>query len=282
MKILSGYRRKKNAPGVPAELSDKIEGLYSDGVKRAVFDLDNTILNGDIGDALFCRLKELEKKEKIKADGTLIGLTWDEYRGLISRGEKESAYRRVVECMDNIPVKLIADLTRALMNSDFRSLEHSGEQITIPHVDQGMMVLLALLKKEKFEIKVISASNSISVNVIVEEYIGLEKGSAFGIETKVINNSSSEILLTEKLKEPAPVNEGKAELYRNVFGTERPLLTAGDSELDFPMLDLVSDGGIVLWRGEEGHLFEKLRILIGDRASVISLRNIGFGPGISE
>ncbi len=279
MKILPGFRRRKNSPEVPTELSKKIKGLSTDGIKRAIFDLDNTILHGDIGDALFCRIKNLELRERVKTDGSLIDLTWDEYQGMISGGQKESAYKRVVECMENVPVDLIADLTRELMNSDFRFLEHSGEKISIPHIDPGTRAIISLLEKENYDINVISASNSISVKIIAEEYLGLQKGKVFGVESELAEYEGGRLKLTGKLKEPVPVNNGKAELYHAAFGNELPLITAGDSELDFPMLDLVCDGGIVLWRGEEGIVFGKLKKLIGERAEVISLLKIGFGQG---
>ncbi|MCK4889766.1 MAG: haloacid dehalogenase-like hydrolase [Candidatus Aminicenantes bacterium] len=282
MKMLPGYFRKKNSPEVPAELSKKIKRLSCNGIKRAIFDLDNTILNGDIGDALFCRIKNLELRERVKTDGSLIDLTWDEYQSMISRGQKESAYKRVVECMKNVPVNLIADLTRELMNSDFRFLEHSGEKISIPHVDTGIRVLVSLLKKENYDINVISASNSISVKIVAEEYLGLQKSKVFGVESEFVEYEGGKLKLTGKLKEPVPVNNGKAELYHVAFGDELPLITAGDSELDFPMLDLVCEGGIVLWRGEEGSVFEKLRNLIGERAEVISLLKFGFGQGAAK
>ena len=67
--------------------------------KRAVFDLDNTLLIGDIGDALFARLKEAEKKESVKIDGTEINFSWSEYRNLIKTGNGEKAYRDVVKSM---------------------------------------------------------------------------------------------------------------------------------------------------------------------------------------
>lgn len=271
MKILPGYRRKKNSPQVPVELSKKIRGLSTNGIKRAIFDLDNTILNGDIGEALFCRIKNLEIKERVKTDGSLIDLTWSDYNNLIAKGENVSAYRRVVECMKNVPVELIADLTRELMNSDFSFLEHSGEKISIPHIDPGIRELISLLEKENFDINVISASNSISVEIVAEEYLGLQKDNIFGVESESAEYEGGKFKLAGKLKEPAPVNEGKATLYLAVFGDKLPLITAGDSELDFPMLDLVCDGGIVLWRGGEGIVFEKLKNLIGERAEVISL-----------
>ena len=280
MKILPGYFRKKNSPEVPAELLKKIKGLSGNGIKRAIFDLDNTILNGDIGDALFCRIKNLELKERVKIDGGLIDLNWDEYQAMISRGQEEIAYKSIVECMVNVPVDLIADLTRELMNSDFRFLEHSGEKISIPHVDPGIRALISLLEKQNYDINVISASNSISVEIIAEEYLGLQKGKAFGVESEFVEYEGGKLKLSGKLKEPVPVNNGKAELYHVEFGDKLPLITAGDSELDFPMLDLVCEGGIVLWRGEEGIVFEKLRKLIGERAEVISLMKIGFGRGV--
>ena len=196
---------------------------------------------------------------------------------MIAAGEKEAAYRRVTACMDKIPVDLVADLTRELMNSDFRYLEHSGEQIPIPHIDPGMISLMEVLRKNRFEIYIISASNQVSVRVIGEEYLGLDPGRIFGIDPETGEDRMGRKILTENLKEPAPVNSGKAELYRTVIGGELPLLTAGDSELDFPMLDLVAEGGIVLWRGDEGG-FSRLKEQTGERAEVISLKDAGF-PG---
>jgi len=282
MKILPGYRRRKNSPEVPVELSKKIKGLSANGVKRAIFDLDNTILIGDIGEALFCRIKNLEIKERVKMDGSLIDLTWDKYKSIISGGQKEYAYKRVVESMVNVPVDLIADLTRELMNSDFSFLEHSGEKIDIPHIDPVIRELFSLLKKENYDINVISASNSISVRIVAEEYLGLQKDKVFGVESEIEEYEGGKLKLTGKLKEPVPVNNGKAELYHVVFGDELPLIAAGDSELDFPMLDLVCEGGIVLWRGEEGIVLEKLRKLIGERAEVVFFQKTGSGQVVAK
>ena len=282
MKILPGYLRKKNKPEVPSELLKKIKVLSSEGTKKAVFDLDNTILNGDIGDAVFCRLKNLETLERVRVDGKLIDLTWEVYMEMITHGEKELAYRRITECMEYIPESLIADLTRELMNSDFMYIEHSGEQILIPHIDPGMRSLIDLLKSEKFDIYVISASNSISVKVIADEYLGLEREKAFGIETEINKDEDGKELLSKVIKDPAPVNIGKAELYRLFICKDMPLITAGDSELDLHMLDLVDDGGLVLWRGEEGPVLESLKSLVDGRADVISLKEAGMASGVSK
>ncbi len=281
MKILPGYRRKKNSPEVPQELKKKIRGLYSTGTKRAVFDLDNTILNGDIGDALFCRLKNLEMQERVRVDGKLIGLTWDSYMGMIKQGEKELAYRRVTECMEYVPESLIADLTRELMNSDFRHIEHSGEHIPIPHIDPGMRSIIDFLIIEKFDIYVISASNSTSVKVIAEEYLDLEKDKAFGIDSERHIDEDGREILSEVLKDPVPVNSGKADLYRALISNEMPLIVSGDAELDLPMLDLVDDGGLVLWRGDEGREWEQLKNLLGGRVEVLSLGQTVFTSGVS-
>ncbi len=277
MKIFPGKHSNENRIKLPTDLVKKIKGLSSDGIKRAIFDMDNTILNGDIGDALFCRIVNLEQLERVRMDGELIDLSWEEYEDLISSGKRETAYRRVVECMNKIPVQLVKNLTRELMNSDFRFLEHSGDKIVIPNVNPGMASLLMLLKNEDYEIKVISASNSVSAKIIAEEYLGLGADNTYGIETEIINNDDGKMLFSANLKEPVPVNHGKAELYHKEFGNELPLIVAGDTEFDFPMLDLVSDGGIVLWRGDEGALLDRLKNSIGDRADVFSLRSMGFG-----
>jgi len=265
------FRKKKASSIVSEEFFDKVANLPKREIKIAVFDLDNTILNGDIGDVLFCRLKNLEEKKRIRSDGELIDFTWSEYKNLISTGNKEVAYRRVTECMESVSEELIENLTRELMNSDFNSLEHLGDRVDIPCINFDMKEVIEKLKKLNFKINIISASNSISVRIIAEEYLGLEKFSSFGMETGTITSGGGKNILTGTVKEPAPVNEGKAELYKKRISEERPLITAGDSLLDFPMLDLVETGGIVLWRGDNGSDLEKLKKIIGMRAEVFPI-----------
>ncbi len=269
MKIFPLKRKKKISSGMLSEIikkADKFSGLKN---KKALFDLDNTLLSGDIGDALFARLKNLEKSEKVKVDGTEMNFTWDRYEEMVNSGEKEYAYRMVTKCMESVPVKVITDLTRELMNSDFKYIDHVGNKVRIPFVKQEMKEFVNLLKSSGFEIIVISASNIFSVRVITEEYFGLGPETSFGIEPKLTKTVTGEIVLTDKLVEPVPVNEGKTKLYSKKFGTNLPVITVGDSLLDFPMLNLVDDNGIVVWMGDSGSEYEKLKDFIGERADVI-------------
>ncbi len=269
MRLIPKRFRKKNiSSDIAEEFFKKVDNLPNREKKRAVFDLDNTILNGDIGDALFCRLKNLEKKKRVRSDGKPIDFTWSEYKDLMSTGNKEIAYRKITECMESVPEELIKNLTRELMNSDFSSLEHSGERVAIPCINLDIKEIIERLKKSGYKINIISASNSISVRVIAEEYLGLEKLSCFGMETQMVLSTKGKAILGGTVMEPVPVNKGKVELYRKRISDELPLITAGDSILDFPMLELVDNGGIVIWRGDEGSNLEKLKKIIGMRAEV--------------
>ncbi len=72
----------------------------------AAFDLDGTLLIGDIGDAVFAHLV-LEHQS--------LKLTWAEYQRLLHT-HRSQAYRAVVEAMAGLEIETIIQATSAVMN----------------------------------------------------------------------------------------------------------------------------------------------------------------------
>lgn len=227
--------------------------------KRAVFDLDNTLLVGDIGDALFARIKDAEKKDSIKIDRTGINFSWSEYKSLIASGNSEKAYRDVVKSMSGIPVKTIQAFTRELIFNDFMYIEIDGERVPIPFVNPDMEIFVSFLKALNYEIFVISASNAISVKLICEEFFDIPEENAYGIESQKRKSDEELMVFTNELIDPVPVGEGKTKLYLKEKGDILPLIVAGDSQWDIPLLKTVHDNGIPIWIGDDDSQAEEVK-----------------------
>lgn len=262
---------------IPSFILDKLSFLESEigndpdqtGKKYAIFDLDNTLLYGDIGDALFARLKNLEKNTSLQTNGSVTAFTWKMYRELIERGNKTEAYKNLVTCMEGIPLSVIENLTKEIMNSDFRYIEHNGEKIPIPEINEVMKKFVELLKVLDYKVFIISASNIYSVRFIAGEFFGIPSKQAFGIETKLIFNENKEKVLTGSIIKPVPIGNGKADLYRLKTEGWPPLVTAGDSEIDIPMMELTDKRGLSIWVGDDEERYRNIKGLMKNKKNLI-------------
>lgn len=226
--------------------------------KIAVFDLDDTLLDGDIGDAVFARLKLAETTRILTVHHKRISLEWSEYRILIKTGKKQEAYRKVVTCMAGIPLKTLIHTTRNLIRSSGGRIEIEGDTVPFPTINPLIHGLLGLLKKLKYHIMIISASNHFSVRLAAGELLGLRRSQAFGIRPKLTYlrpkpDSRRIAVLTGTLHEPVPWARGKADLYRQQAGLIQPLITGGDSESDIFLLNLTHPRGLAIWAGKGGN-----------------------------
>ncbi len=87
---------------IPHELLFRIEKI-EDSLRRmditpneriAVFDLDNTLLFGDIGEAIFAQLKIDEQEAFQLTNRERIPLSWTEYHRLLYSGRKADVYKK--------------------------------------------------------------------------------------------------------------------------------------------------------------------------------------------
>ena len=225
--------------------------------KIAVFDLDDTLIDGDIGDAVFARLKLDETHRLLTLQQERLALEWREYRILIETGKKQEAYRRVVTCMAGMPLKTLVECTRSLIRTTPGHIKIEGETVPVPAVKPDMVELLKLLKKLKYRIMVISASNHFSVRIAAGELLKLPRSRTFGIRPKIsflrpdpANRRMA--VLTGTLHEPVPWSRGKAELYTRLTRGIPPLISGGDSHSDLFLLNLTHPLGLAIWAGRGG------------------------------
>lgn len=226
--------------------------------KIAVFDLDNTLLIGDIGEAVFAALKNKEKNEPLTIQNKSIPFSWTEYQNLLNRNKKKTAYKKMVTSMSGLPLKTLIDTTRDILNSKEPFIQLGNEQIPVPIPNKIMQAVLILLKTLEYEMFIISASNHFSVQIVARTFFFLADSNVFGIKPKLkyhqnVNSRDNMQILTSRLEKPVPVGRGKAGVYQKYINSIPPLITAGDSETDIYMLNLTHKNGISIWVGDNKH-----------------------------
>lgn len=240
---------------IPVHLKYQIESLENrartlgtDHVKIALFDLDNTLIIGDIGEAVFAQLL---------GDGAPLKCTWEEYQSFL-RCDISAAYRLVVESMAGLTVREVEDATMKLLKKPASFIKAGNTHVPVPKPHPGMKKLVSLLQKLRYNIYVISASNQISVRMTAEEFFGISPSCSFGIETKTTGG-----FLSATLVKPFPIAAGKADVYHKYISTLPPLLTATDSLSDAPMLGLTDPIGLSLWVGKYRFEFKAVKERLG-------------------
>jgi len=229
-------------------LENRIKGFGTDQVKIALFDLDNTLIIGDIGEAVFVRLM---------ADGAPLKCTWEEYQSFL-RFDVTAAYRLMVESMAGISLHEVEEATLRVLIQTSPFIETGKACVSVPKPHPGMKKLISLLQKLRYCIYIISASNQISVRIAAEEFFGISPECSFGIETKIENKC-----LSATLVKPFPIAAGKVEVYHKYVGNFPPLITAADSLVDAPMLGLTDPMGLSLWVGKNRSEFKTAKERLG-------------------
>ncbi len=141
----------------------------------AVFDLDNTLLIGDVQEALLARLSRA---------GRLRGFRWSEYVGMLET-DHQRALRMAVEALDGHTLSSIEQETRALLVENESKLVVQGCEILMPKPHPVLQRLVAQLQMSGIECLVISASNQISVEVLSWELFGIPKRNVVGIRSTI-------------------------------------------------------------------------------------------------
>ena len=229
-------------------LEKRVKGFGPGQTKIALFDFDNTLLIGDIGEAVFARLL---------ADGAPLKCTWEEYQSFL-RCDVTAAYRLVVESMAGLAVREVEQATVRVLNQSTPFIKTGNAHVTVPKPHPGMKKLVSLLQKLRYSVYVISASNQTSVRIAAEEFFGIPPEYSFGIEPKTVNG-----VLSATLVRPFPIAAGKVDVYRKSISTLPPLITATDSVIDAPMLGLTDPMGLSLWVGKSRSEFKDMREGLG-------------------
>lgn len=228
---------------IPKEVVEKVEELNLNAKSYAAFDLDNTLLIDDIGEAVFATLV----RKKLVKD-----FNWDDYIKLIDQN-REAAYKKVIEVMKGLELQKLKQITYEIIKSEDTHIEIGEEKIPIPKPNTTMQSLISLLKTKGIDVYIVTASNKVSAEIICWEYFGIPSSNVLGAIINVdsnqrIANDSSEI----------PYGEEKVNILKKKF-KDKPVVTGGDGMWDKFLLDYTISGGIKLWLGQNTKEYQKLK-----------------------
>ncbi len=221
-----------------------------DAARIAVFDLDNTMLVGDIGDAVFAQLA---------FEGHPLSLTWSEYQRVL-RSHRSKAYADVVKAMAGTEPAIVVRATELLLERGKKSIKFPLDLVQRPIPRPLFVEFISFLREQHYQIYVLSASNHISVQLVAERWFQIPPSHSFGIQARIRDGK-----LTSDLIEPLPVGNGKALLFRHLVPLFSPIITATDSRIDLPLLRLTHPLGFSLWVGDNRSDFQTVTDLVGTK-----------------
>jgi phosphoserine phosphatase len=204
--------------------------------KIAAFDLDNTLLIGDIGEAVFAHLI---------ADGYDLPISWSDYRKLIVTTRRE-AYEIIVKAMNGLSVGTVVKATHKVLFSSSADIQVPGGSVATPYAHPVMFSFVHYLRRLKYDVYILTASNEISARIATSQLFGIPESNVFGVRSRIDHD-----LFTDQLVSPPPIEDGKVEVYHRSIGRAAPFITAGDSSLDIPLLRLTDPMGLSIWVGED-------------------------------
>lgn len=235
------------------------------GERVAAFDLDDTLTDGDTGDAFFLHLKNLECISPLRRDRAGIPMNWESYQKMIVDEGKVKAYSEVVSVMEGIPEREIVKAASSFYTNNKNSISFGGVKLDMPVPNPFMQNLVKELKARDFRILIISASNKYIVDKTAALFFDIPPEDCFAI-SPVVEFSCNENLLTAELQEPIPITDGKAEIYR-MNSSVPPLITAGNSDTDIYLINLVHPEGIPVWCNSDETTFPIMKEQVKSKAN---------------
>lgn len=229
------------------------------GKKIAAFDMDNTLLIGDVGYAVFAQLKLDELKAPVTVDKKPIPLTWPEYNEVLRKKGKIEAYPLMARAMAGIPLEVVNETTNRVMTLEEPYLKVEGERVTVPSPHPVMQALVCFLDSLGYSIYVVSATNHFSVQYVAKKFFGIPEANAMGIKLNLVDHARYGKVLGNSVEGPLTVEEGKIDAYRHLAGPVLPVITAGDSMTDIYLLNLVDPDGLVIWVYEDARTLETVK-----------------------
>jgi phosphoserine phosphatase len=250
---------KKQIPNDLLKRIEQVENWYNNRSepefdrKIALFDLDNTLLVGDCGEAVFAQLKidERDKNIPLTVHKKMIPFTWTGYQETLKTEGKVAAYSKAITCMAGLPLDTLLETSQQVMHSDLEYLELEGVKIPVPYPNPLMQALLDRLRSLGYEIYIISASNQYTVRYVAKEYFHIPESNVFGMLPTVVNDPQYGKIIGDDIDGPVTVVEGKVEVYKKNIGSIPPVISGGDSTTDIMMLNLTDPNGLIIWVGED-------------------------------
>jgi phosphoserine phosphatase len=230
------------------QIKEKIQFTLGNFNEHAnvLFDLDGTMVMNDTSEAVYAYLVK---------NGYDIRYTWKEYQQEVLDGEINSAYSKMITCLNGIEYFIVEHASIEVMNSHGVPISfiQDGKEFSIPtpKIYQPILSLIKFFESLEIAPIVISASSDVSVKIIAEQFFGINRSRAHGVAVAKSRNPAGNLQFTDEIISPYPILEGKAQIYRSNYKETPVAFAAGDSINDKYLLDLVDEYGSVLLVGPD-------------------------------
>jgi phosphoserine phosphatase len=232
----------------------------------AVFDCDGTVIQGDMGEAMFYRQieqfhfrrspalvwRDHPRREEIgrlygelaslsaaertasSAFGPFAEILLSRYFDQIASGEVVKACADIVRLFTGYTPEEVRGLARATFDAEFSSpvgtRRLGGRDLSRgARFIRESVDLIGALRERRFDIWVVSGSNKWSVEPVFRRF-GIPEDRIIGIDLEVRDG-----LLSDRPEVPVPIRAGKVDALRRRTPIV-PLLAASDSKNDIPLL----------------------------------------------
>ncbi len=222
-------------------LGDSGPGLRK---KTAVFDLDNTLIIGDVGDAVLAVLLN---------SGHALRISLSEYRQLAIH-DPLSAYMEATRALNGLSLDYLIDITKNILHLQTDTILCEGFEIPVPAPNLVMRAIIHLLREWDYSIFIISATNDVSAKIAGSMLFGIPVHNISGIKTQIIDGNMTDVVI-----HPVPVGEGKIAHYRELAGDVMPAVVATDSDIDMPLLQLCHPDGAAILVGATDNFYLKVK-----------------------
>ena len=242
-----------------SKLIDRNPDKYS---KLALFDMDNTLLIGDIGEATYA---------KLRAENHHVHIGWSEYKEALKKEGPSIAYRKILKAKRGLKKDTIYEVTKMVI-SDGGDIKFEEDEKIItkasPSPNPIMQELVKHLNILNYKVFVITASSKYIADAIIDSWFDIKIENVYGVQHE-IEEINEELILKGSLIEPAPILEGKAAVYLNHIEKKPPLIAAGDSLNDVPMFNLVPKEGLIIIAKRSDEYTQKILDKMETQAKVI-------------
>lgn len=217
---------------------DKLEKVSSDFSipKNAFFDLDNTLLVGDIGELIILAML----KEKLNLE-----MNWSEYQNMLLIHGEPYSYKEILRAKKGNTVEQLKELTKNILkdNDPYQFIEADFSILKDkPKPNKKLKQLINELIDRNYNLYVITAGSHFVAESVIELWFPeISNSNVFGVKNRIENG-----LLTNELEIPYPINEGKGEIVKQILNGNKALITVGDSPNDLFMFKETHDYGLKL------------------------------------
>ena len=211
----------------------------------AVFDLDNTLLVGDIGNAVFAQLL---------SEGVPLSLTWHEYQQMIKE-DPSNAYCNAVRTLNGLSLDYLLKATKRVLALHSETIPFNGMEIPVPKANLVLHEVIHLLRQWEYTIFVISASNDISAKVAASTLFDIPVNNIAGIKPKIVDG-----IITSQFVEPIPVGDGKVAQYRLLSGDCHAYDCRNRQRFRPAVITDVHPDGLAILVGENESLYAKAKL----------------------